>query len=236
MLRTIYLHGPYKDLHPEPITVYGETVAEAVRSLENILSVDSPIPVNIDGVSSDTHLFGKNDLTELHLRPPQGGGGGRNGIMQILIGVALVAVSFLVPPAGLLTVGGQALITSAGLFSSGLMMALGGVLAMLAPTPEDNETEPSNYLAASENTVKIGTTIPIIYGSRRWGGHFLSFDVDTKKVVSTDLSEGTEVEAGDGINVVYDTLFLADDLRPIRPVFASATTGPSNIPTSDWSN
>ena len=109
-------------------------------------------------------------------------------------------------------------------------MVLGGVLQMLVPSPEDGETTKSKYLAANGNTVAIDTPISLIYGTRRFGGHILSFDVDTKRTVSSDGSEGELVDASDNRQIVYDKMPLANGIRPMRPVFSSDTPGPTNIP------
>lgn len=231
MRKTIYLHGSLSEYHDRPIEVEAVTVAEALRFLEQYIEVDEPISVKIDDVESYEDLFQRQDIQDIHVRTITFGGGGKGGLAQILIGVALVALSFAIPGAGLLvSTAGKALISASSVFSAGVMMALGGILQLLMPSPEDREEEKSQYFGAVQNTVAIDTPIPLIYGTRRFGGQILSFDVDTKRVVNSDASEGVTVEAGDGIHKTYDTLPLVNPIRPLRSYFAGEVPSLSNPP------
>lgn len=199
MKRTIYLHGRLKALHPEPIEVEADTVAEALRSLQLIPELQpkdgKPHPVQIDGVSNDIHLFGQGGATEIHVRPRMGGAGGNNALSQILIGVTLIAVSFLIP-GGWAIAGAQ---LSSQVFVAGAMMVLGGALQLFMPQPAaaNSSEEKSKYLGASVNTVKMGTRIPILYGAGKIGGHYLSFNNDAKTVGAVDIDGGTQTSVAD---------------------------------------
>jgi len=230
--KTIYLHGQLAEHHDKPIEVEAATVAEAMRFLEQYVDVDEPLSVKIDGVDNYEDLFQRQDIDEIHVRTITFGGGGKGGLMQVLIGVALIGLSFAMGGASFLVIGGKSLITAASVFSAGAMMALGGILQMLVPSPEDNEDEKSQYFGTVQNTVDVDTPIPLIYGTRRFGGQILSFDVDTKRLVNSDASEGVTVEAGDGIHKTYDTLHLVDALRPLRPVYTSNVSSLSNVPVA----
>jgi hypothetical protein len=117
------------------------------------------------------------------------------------------------------------------------MMVLGGIVQMLTPVPETDSTEGSMYLGAGVNTVRIGTRIPILYGTRKVGGHYLSFDVDAKDIaLEGDPNEDAE---GKKNYFKYDhtaqpTIVRPDgtavSLVPYRAVYASATASASNIP------
>ena len=48
--------------------------------------------------------------------------------------------------------------------------------------PENQDPEASKYLGADQNTVKIGTRIPLLYGKHQAFGHYLSFNVDAKDI------------------------------------------------------
>lgn len=193
MKRKIFLHGYLKDLHPEPIEVEATTVAEALRVLEQIPALKPTHglghPVRIDGILTDMQLFGANEhLAEIHLRPNLGGAGGNNGMVQILLGIALVAVAIWLGP-GVAVLGGW--LTSSTILMAGAGLILGGVLQMMMSTPEDSEEAQSKYLPATENTVEIGTPIPMVFGARMVGGHVLSLDSDSKTVTS-DITGGTK--------------------------------------------
>lgn len=120
---------------------------------------------------------------------------------------------------------------------TGAMMVLGGIVQMLTPVPETDSTEGSLYLGAGVNTVRIGTRIPILYGTRKIGGHYLSFDVDAKDIaLEGDPNEDAE---GKKNYFKYDhtaqpTIVRPDgtavSLVPFRAVYASATASASNIP------
>lgn len=204
--KKIILHGYLKDLYAAPIEVEAATVAEAMRSLEQIPELQpedgQPHPVVILGVESEMALYANTTMEEIHVHPRTGGGGGRNGIMQVLIGVALIAIGIW-NPAFLASVG----ISSTQLFLAGGLMALGGILQMLAPKPDEDDERTSNYLGATQNTVKIGTPIPLGYGTRKIGGHYLSFDVDAVNVSSgpSGQADVSQVVLRDGTDQDYVT-------------------------------
>ena len=237
MMKRIILHGHLKKLYDKPIEVEASSVAEAMRFLEQIPELKpkdgQPWPVTIRGIDSQLKLFAETDLEEIHVHPRTGGAGGKNGVLQIIIGIALIALA-IVNPAFLATLG----ITNGMLYLTGAMMVLGGLVQMLMPVPETDSTEGSMYLGAGVNTVKIGTRIPILYGTRKIGGHYLSFDVDAKDIAL----EGDPNEAAEGKPnyFKYDAPSLvaiarpdgtAIKIAPFRPVYASATPSPTNIPS-----
>jgi hypothetical protein len=63
------------------------------------------------------------------------------------------------------------------------MMMIGGLVQMLMPQPKlDSEAEDgpkSHYLSQVQNTVAIGTPIPVLYGEHRIGGHILSMNINS---------------------------------------------------------
>lgn len=253
MKRKIILHGYLKRLHSEPIEVESETIGEAIRSLQNIPALvredGSPHLVTVDGVSSDIALWSLSKQEVIHIRPRAGGSGGKGGLLQILIGVALIAVAIAFP-AGIAL--GSMTIGTSGFLLTGAMMVLGGIVQMLLPTPEaPGENQVSKYLGTIGNTVQIGTRIPLIYGTRKKGGHYLSFDVDSVEVgsssgigrspqgstyaptVSTGVN-GMASTAETGFFFEHDKTVLSTPLAPVNPVYASATPTPTGYPISSW--
>lgn len=188
MKRKIILHGYLHDLYPHEIEVEAANVAEALRSLVTIpelLPEQGPAhSVKVDGVENELALFSKNlNLEEIHVRPLVSGSGGNGGLTQVLLGITLVAVAFVVGPAGFTLMGMN--IAQSTIFLMGAGMIAGGVLQMLAPVPEfENDEDRSKYLSGQGNTVKLGTRIPLLFGARKVGGHYVSFDKSTKSVVS----------------------------------------------------
>lgn len=187
-MKTIYLHGYLADLHSEPIRVEASSVAEAVRSLSLIPALQPEAgqyhAIEIDNIDTDIALFAQGGIDEIHIRPRRGGSGGKGGFLQVVLGIALISLAVFLGPAGL-SLGAFGTISQGSIFLAGAMMALGGVLQLLAPVPKtsDGNEESSKFLPANGNTVRIGTRIPILYGTRKVFGHYLTFDVDAKEVV-----------------------------------------------------
>jgi hypothetical protein len=180
-------------------------------------------------------------MTDIHVYPRTGGAGGDNGLVQIIIGIALIAVAVFAPALipGFMSV--------ASVATAGAMMVLGGVMQMLTPMPEaagGSTDEKSNYLGANQNTVKIGTNIPLAYGNVKMSGHYLSFDVDSKdnagisSLVNEDgvsLLEGVETD-----DITFgDVSYFEYDRTPVQkavvnPIYAGSVASPANVPTSAW--
>ena len=175
MLRTVTLRGPFRSYHPHPIEIQAETLFELIEAVTRQVpgfkpSLKGRKRVTIPGYDTMVDLFRKlrDDEIEFDLVPYFGGSGGGNGILQIIVGAVLIIASFI-PGLQFLA-------------PLGVSMLLGGLLSFLSPTPEldlDNtEIERSKCIPSSQNTTKIGTRVPIIYGKVMTGGHYLSFDVD----------------------------------------------------------
>jgi predicted phage tail protein len=148
--------------------------------------------------------LGSNDLI---LTPVISGSGDTTG--QILAGVGLIAVSFLLPGAGLFgttslfgATAGTGFLTAAGtaLSAIGTSLILGGVSQMLSPqptvptvsgqarltSPEASATDgPQSVLRGANgrqsyaftgpaNTVGVGNTVPVVYGTALIGSQLLS--------------------------------------------------------------
>lgn len=205
MKKTIYLHGHLRKLYSDPIVVEADSVAEAVRSLELIPELrpkdGQPHPVTIAGVENEVHLFAKRGECDIHIHPVTGGSGGKGGLFQVLLGITLIALSFVIPTAGLF---GIEALSASNFFLAGAMMALGGIVQLLTPTPDMESEEGSKYIAGSVNTTRIGTRIPILYGQRRLFGHYLTFDVDAKSV-----NTGTTTGSVQGVPFTDDPAMVA---------------------------
>lgn len=245
-MKKIILHGHLKSLYSLPIEVEADTVAEAMKALAHIPELQpangEPWPVTIRGVNTEIALFSDYPHEEIHVYPRLDGGGGRGGLLQIILGVTLIALAFTGVFASGALLGGLGL-SKGTVAIAGALMALGGITQMLMPVPgSDKQTEGSLYLGSSVNTVRIGTTIPKLYGTRLIGGHYLSFDVDAKDIALT----GDPNEAAEGLDnyVPYDRTPLADSetyvddngntvkvkLVPYRAVYLSDTPSSTNIP------
>lgn len=85
--------------------------------------------------------------------------------------------------------------------------AIGAVINMLSPVPtldtipEDTNPEASKYISGTSNTTKIGTRIPLAYGTFPIYGQFLSINIQSK-----DISTGPYSAANDS-NSPFDSQF-----------------------------
>lgn len=190
----VILYGELKQLYPDEIEITGSCPSEILNGLVRLSPVfhrkpgHAGYPVKVVGHESREalHMPFTGDVSELHVVPDMSGGKS-GGFFQIVIGVLLIAAAFIQPELaiGALTIGGFHGI----LFSIGLSLALGGLLQLISPAPKADtfgndvaDPEASKYLGASQNTVKIGTRIPLLYGEMQAFGQYLSFDVDALDV------------------------------------------------------
>lgn len=188
----IQLHGPLRELYPEAFEIEADTAAEAINGfckqtgVFNVSPFESKYCINVVGFDSKEALYSPlgPEITTLNLIPHIAGG--KSGFVKIIIAAALIAVSFI-PGLNVAIWSGYATTWSSLALSMGVSMLLGGLLELISPVPKLNtnttqDVEASKYLGANQNTVKIGTRIPILYGRHIAYGHYISFDVDAKDV------------------------------------------------------
>ena len=94
--------------------------------------------------------------------------GASKGIFNVIAGIALVAVSFFVPAAGVF---GAGILTQSSIAMLGIGMALYGVGQMLAPSlisdysnREKPDNRPSYVFNGPVNVTEQGATIPVGFG------------------------------------------------------------------------
>lgn len=113
-----------------------------------------------------------------------GAGGNTGSVFQIVLGVALIALSFVsfgtTALAGVLS-GGLGSI-SMGFIGVGLL--LGGIAQLITPTPKKpKEPRQSNLFTRNSNDGGFGEIVPVLYGQRR---------VRSPRVISFNLSLRTK--------------------------------------------
>lgn len=95
-------------------------------------------------------------------------GSKRAGLLQTILGVALIVMSPF---------------TNGATLAPGIALAAGGVIQMLSPqatglkqstTPEN---APSYAFGSAKNTTASGNPVPICIGHRRWGGMIISASI-----------------------------------------------------------
>jgi predicted phage tail protein len=106
-------------------------------------------------------------------------GSKRGGLLQTVIGLAIVALAWWNPL-------GWAAATALAVGMSGASMALGGVIQMLSPQAKGlsmsgaPENLPSYAFGSARNTTASGNPVPICIGDRRWGGAIISASIEAQ--------------------------------------------------------
>ncbi len=159
------------------------------KTVENLMLCNSKGKV----ITREEYVFKKPaDDETLHIVPCVFGGGGKFG--RIIIGVALVALSFAVPGAaglGALLKGTASMgFVQSLVFGIGVSMTLGGLAALFTKTPKaarmenkfDGEARRENDMfGALQNTTDSGTPIPLVYGNMRIAGQLISGYLDVSE-------------------------------------------------------
>lgn len=138
---------------------------------------------------SEAELFTTmGNYRELHIVPVPNGSK-NNGLLKVIIGVALIGIGFAVAGAhaGLMSA------TVFGGFTAGNMVALGagmllsGLGQMLSPTPtvdsnESADSKPSYLFSGNQNLTEEGNIIPVVYGKCWCGSLVVSAGMDVEEV------------------------------------------------------
>lgn len=100
-------------------------------------------------------------------------GSKRGGILQAVMGAALIVGAILMPATA------PALLTE-GMMAAGIGTAMGGVIQMLSPqakglsSSSSPDNKPSYAFGGPVNTVAQGNPVGVLYGKRRIGGAIIS--------------------------------------------------------------
>ena len=92
---------------------------------------------------------------------------------KIIIGVILMVLSFTLDPSGS---------TAAALFSTGMQLALKGIIELTTPDPDSNNEESATLFNGPVNTTKTGVPIPMAYGKVQAGGVVTNFAFTKSRV------------------------------------------------------
>lgn len=180
-LTKVKLYGKLRKFGRE-FELYVKSPAEAMHALSVMVPGFKHYMESADKLGMEFAVFnGKRNITadELHLgaKPeiriaPVYGGRKRAGMLQTVLGVALVAIGYFsggtTAPAGL------------AMMQMGAALAIGGVVQMLTPvakglkTKEDAENRSSYAFGGPVNTTAQGTPVPLFYGWREVGGAVIS--------------------------------------------------------------
>lgn len=124
--------------------------------------------------------FDRGGVRELRIVPVVGGSK-RGGLMQTVVGIALIAAAaFVTGGVGAAFAAGGAWGTAAAV---GVSLIAGGVIQMLSPQAKGlsqsaaPENMPSYAFGSAKNTTASGNPVPICIGERRWGGAIISASI-----------------------------------------------------------
>ena len=172
------------------------SAAEAVRALcANFPGFERELVASGERGVGYRVLAGRDALSLERLHEPSGqqritiapvvSGAGGNGLGQILLGAALIAVSWW-NPMGWAAAG--SFLSQATLYSVGTSMILGGVAQMIAPTAkaqdpsERPENQPSYVFNGAVNTTAQGHPVPVGYGRLIVGSAVISAGIDVDEI------------------------------------------------------
>ena len=183
----ITFHGKLADDYGAVHNIEAASVREAVTALtrqigfyDDRLVEERPL-VRIVGHSTEESL--EECPEKINIIPAVAGG---KGVGKVLLGAALIGISFATAGAASPFIAGT--LTSA-LFGMGVSLAIMGIAQIFTKAPslsQSSDPEASKYLGLSNNTTKIGTLRSYSMGTvKLTAPHLLALNVD-----STDLVKG----------------------------------------------
>ena len=198
MLRKVKLYGELVDFvgYKELDAVINST-ADAIRFLvSNFPRLEAHMANRHYQVLVNNYEIGEEDIhnpigqSDISIVPVIAGAGGGRGLGKILLGAALIGLSFsgaiFANPVNL--VGNTIGIGAKTVGMLGVSLALQGVTEMLFPLPKpqdfSNEEDPriSFSFSGVQNTSRAGTSHPIVYGEIVTGSVVISAGIDTNQV------------------------------------------------------
>ena len=121
-------------------------------------------------LTNDTYAMARECKT-IRFLPIFTGAGGDNGLLQMLVGVAMVVIGCLTSWTGV----------GAAIGSAGIGMILGAICTMLiAPSNNDDNDDSgsSYYFNGAVNTTTQGNPVPLVFGRCRVGSAVISSSID----------------------------------------------------------
>ncbi|SSW68525.1 tail assembly protein [Achromobacter agilis] len=165
-----------------------ESTAEAIRALCVVLpGFEQALASSEEKGVRYACFLGKRNIGEDEMRSPPGGdairiapipaGAKNGGLFQTILGAALVAVSFIIPPAGAF---GVAALSAGTVGALGVSLAIGGVVQLTSPqqqglSAKDGPENGASYnFNGPVNTSAQGNPVPILYGRMIVGSAVIS--------------------------------------------------------------
>nr|WP_283161597.1 tail assembly protein [Xanthomonas nasturtii] len=186
-VRVVRLYGVLRAKFGKEFRLAVASPAEAIRAL----SVQLPgFPAFLMGAKDRGLTFavfnGRRNLSQDQLHDPPGDdairiapvlqGSKRGGVLQTIMGAALIVVGFAVN----IMSGGTLAMIGTPLIGAGVSMVIGGVVQMLSPTQKGLGTQdspdnrPSYAFNGPVNTQAQGNPVPVAYGDTWTGSAVIS--------------------------------------------------------------
>ncbi|MDQ7301870.1 tail assembly protein [Stenotrophomonas sp. Sm0581] len=190
-LRTIRLYGKLGSRFGRSFRLAVNSPAEAVRALCAILPGFQQYLARAKENGMAFAVFvGKQNLTKDQLQDPPGNediriapvllGSKRGGVLQTIIGVVLIVISYVFP------------VTAPYLLQPGIAMVIGGVVQMLGPQPkglgsqDSPENRPNYSMNGTVNTQAQGNPVPVAYGGHDTKGMLTGSAVISGSIMAED--------------------------------------------------
>lgn len=184
-LKTIHLHG----ILAEKFGEFFELSVQSAKEATHALSCQMPdfklfmLQAEQNGmrfaVFADDRNISEDEIEDatgasvIHIVPKiMGAGGDAMGWLQVIVGAALVGLSFTPFGAG-------------WAMGAGIGLMIGGAASLLMPTPklgeQDEDGNRANYgFGGAVTTVAQGNPVPLLYGERDAGGFICSAGIYTE--------------------------------------------------------
>lgn len=176
----VIFHGKFAQDYGREHNILAKNIYEAVEALTRQLKFyadrlieDRPVAKI---VGYDTQRSLEENPEVIHIVPAIAGG---KGAGKILVGAALIGLSFVVAPASPFL--------ASVLFNVGVSLALSGIVQLFIKAPTlsgQQDPEASQYLGLANNTTKVGTLRPYSMGTIKvTAAHLLALNVDSSDLI-----------------------------------------------------
>jgi len=192
MTRTIHLMGRMGQLFGETHRLNCETVQEAMHALDCMKGgvrryllecTDTDVQFTVqkgeDFMDYDNigHNLGEDDII---ITPVPNGSGKGSSVLKIIVGAILIYIGFVI--GGAEGASKMAQFVGAALFSTGMQLALMGIIELTMKDPDELNEEKSSLFSGPINTTKMGVPVPICYGKMEVGGAVTNFGFTQNRV------------------------------------------------------
>ena len=188
MTRTIHLMGRMGQLFGETHRLNCETVQEAMHALDcmkggvrryllDCTDTDVQFTVQKGEDFMDYDNIADNlDKDDIIITPVPAGS--KSGVGKLILGIVLAVVGFMIGAGA----EGAKLAIGAGLFSTGMQLALQGIIELTMDDPDELKEEKSSLFNGPVNTTKMGVPVPICYGKMEVGGAVTNFGFTQSRI------------------------------------------------------